>query len=107
MRISGSPDAEWRAVSSVARQNFRFLAEHARAGDAPDADDLQKNLELVLDLEQATPDDVLAGPLPRNSPGGNCDCKGLAKTARKGKRPSGAEKDARGAGGVNDIPAGW
>ena len=107
MRISGSPDAEWRAVSGVARQNFRYLAEHARATGTTEADDLQKNLELILDLEQAPPEELLAKPLPRNSPGGNCDCSGLAQKAGKGKRPSGTKQDARGAGGVGDIPPGW
>ncbi len=109
MRAAGSPDAEWRAVSGVARQNFRYLAERARASGSPDAPDLQKNLELVLDLEQTPAEDLMARPLPRNSPGGACDASGLAPKPcqGKGRRPGQEKNDARGAGGVGAIPGGW
>jgi hypothetical protein len=92
MRASGKPPAEWREVSAVARQNFRYLAESSKAEQATD---LQKNLELVLNLEQAAQEDLLAKPLPKMSPRSGSD--GLQPSNRKGKskRPPRRGPDAR------------
>lgn len=104
MRIAGKPAAEWREVSGYARQNFRYLAE---SESDVKADALQKNLELVLNLEQSGQEDLLAKPLPKNSPRSNCE--GLGNVKKKGvsKRPPRKGPDARGASGVGDVPAGW
>jgi len=110
MRIAGKPTAEWREVSGWARQNFRYLAESgdagADAGRQARARDLQMNLELVLNLEQSAQEDLLAAPLPKNSPR-NGNCEGLCNCKGKGKRPPQGKQDARGAGGVGDVPGGW
>lgn len=106
MRISGKPTTEWREVSAVARQNFRYLAEGAEGSDALRAADLQKNLELVLNLEQSAQEDLLAKPLPKNCPQGNCEGLKPGK-GKKTKRPPRTKNDSRGAGGFDDIPGGW
>lgn len=107
LRSAGKPTNEWREVSGQARQNFRYLAE---SGDKSAADlkaaELQKNLELVLNLEQSTDEDLTAKPLPKYSPrrGGE----GLRPGERPGKskRPP-RKRDARGAGGTGEIEGGW
>ncbi|MCA9297789.1 MAG: hypothetical protein KDA28_01915 [Phycisphaerales bacterium] len=107
MRQAGKPTEEWMTVASLARQNFRYLAE-GTTGEAREAlDDAQKNLELALDLEHAS-DEVQWKPRPRNSPQkGNTE--GLDGQDGRGKtrRPPRRRGDARGAGGVGDIPPGW
>lgn len=111
MRLAGKPTQEWREVSGWARQNFRYLAEAGQqssdAGEKARADDIQKNLELVLNLEQSEQEDLLARPLPKNSPRGSCDGLGNCKGKGKTKRPPQGKKDARGAGGVGDVDGGW
>jgi hypothetical protein len=108
LRLSGKPAEEWRIESGQARQQFRYLAERARAeGSASEAADLhQKNLELVLNLEQLDLNDLKAKPLPKNSPcqgkEGNRPC----NNPKKSKRPP-QKKDGRGAGGAGEIPWGW
>lgn len=107
MRVAGKPAADWRAVSGAARQNFRYLAETGEAGAEGKSGELQKNLELVLNLEQSVQEDLLAKPLPKNSPRG--DGEGLRPGNRPGKskRPPRKGQDARGASGVGDIDGGW
>ena len=80
LRMAGQPTEVWRAAASKARQQFRWLAESARAlGDeAQTARADQHNVELVLDLEQSGPDELEAEPLPRDSP--QSDCAGLCGT---------------------------
>jgi len=107
LRSSGKPVAEWREVSGMARQNFRYLAESAEeTGDAKAAD-RQKNLELVLNLEQSSNEDLTARPLPKNSPRKGGEGLGQCKNPGKTKRPPRNKRDARGAGGTGDIPGGW
>jgi hypothetical protein len=105
LRAAGKPASDWRAISGYSRQNFRYLAETSTTN--PTASERQKNLELVLNLEQSSDEDLQAKPLPKHSPkaGGN----GLRPGDRPGKtkRPPRRKDDARGAGGVGDIPAGW
>lgn len=107
MRLSGDPPEQWLIESGKARQQFRYLAEQARAGGMnPEmAENHERNVELVLDLEQSTLLDIQGKPLPKNSPLG-----------RAGRRPGRAEgktrrppdrRDGRGAGGAQDIFEGW
>jgi hypothetical protein len=108
LRAVGKPAGEWREVSGQARQNFRYLAETADTkSSGPKAAERQKNLELVLNLEQSADEDLSARPLPKYSPrrGGE----GLRPGDKPGKtkRPPRRKDDARGAGGVGDIPGGW
>lgn len=91
LREEGRPSEVWRPVSNAARQHYRFLAgsedessakitakpaSHHEAMSGNEASDnvadrkqqMQRNLEQVLNLEQ-TPSDQLQGiPLPRSSP---------------------------------------
>lgn len=107
LRAAGKPTNEWREVSGHARQNFRYLAETNANREDAKAAERQKNLELVLNLEQSAEGDLQAKPLPKYSPrrGGE----GLRDGNRPGKtkRPPRKKDDARGAGGVGDIPGGW
>jgi hypothetical protein len=108
LRTSGKPASEWREVSDLARQNFRYLAEaNNEAPSTPMAADSQKNLEVVLNLEQSSSEDLEAKPLPKYSPKRGGD--GLRDGDRPGKtkRPPRRKGDARGAGGVGDIEGGW
>jgi len=106
MRLSGDPPEEWLIESGKARQHFRYLAEKMR-GDAhmpKAAANQQRNVELVLDLEQNSLLDIQGKPLPKDSPLG-----------RKGRRPGQEgqghrqprERDGRGAGGAEEITSGW
>jgi hypothetical protein len=74
LRVSGEPDAEWRLVSALARQQFRHLAEQpvTNPADAELRRVSQRNLEVVLDLEQRPIEEVEASPTPY--PPSNCDC---------------------------------
>ncbi|MFM1822265.1 MAG: hypothetical protein RI967_531 [Planctomycetota bacterium] len=108
MRMAGKPADEWREVAARARQNFRYLAERARdgRGDAATAANHEKNVELVLDLEQSSLDELFAKPRPKDSPTGTCN--GLGKNpgkGRRGKRPG--EEPSKGAGMGGDIGDGW
>ena len=107
LRASGKPANEWREVSGQARQNFRYLAETNTNPSDPKAAERQKNLELVLNLEQSGSEDLQAKPLPKHSPRRGGD--GLRDGTKQGKtkRPPRKKDDARGAGGVGDIPGGW
>ena len=106
LRAAGKPANEWREISGWSRQNFRYLAETSSPERDPRAAERQKNLELVLNLEQSSTEDLMAKPLPKYSPkrGGE----GLRPGDRPGKnkRPP-RRKDARGAGGVGEIEGGW
>lgn len=107
LRLSGMPAQEWMNESGLAKQHFRYLAEHPTdsAMTAELASIQQKNLELVLNLEQSDRSELMGKPLPRNSPRqgqqGNRPGPG-----RKSKRPP-DQRDGRGAGGAEDIPPGW
>ena len=91
LRMSGKPAEVWREVAGLARQQFRYLAEQkggagaAKAsrggGDAEltgatggaaagtsVADDNRRNVELVLNLEQSSLDELYAKARPKDSP---------------------------------------
>jgi len=108
MRLAGIPAEEWRAVSGKARQQFRYLAEKSIAAGTQDqaVRDHEKNLELVLNLEQSSLQDLQGRPLPRLSP--RDGAQGLRPGNRPGKtqRPP-TRRDGRGAGGAGDIGEGW
>ncbi|MBL9121513.1 MAG: hypothetical protein JNL80_16515 [Phycisphaerae bacterium] len=107
LRLSGLPAQEWMVESGKSRQQFRFLAEHARAEADTSADNYQRNLELVLNLEQSSLAELQAKPIPRESPSkcqGNRPCSNCNK---KGQKPPQQKKDARGAGGAGAVPPGW
>lgn len=107
MRLAGKPTGEWMEAASWARQNFRFVAEEDAA--AGDPGDQQKNLELALNLEQSSGEDLVAMPLAKNSPSkGNCEnINKLGNNKKKSKKPPKSKQDSRGAGGVDDLPPGW
>lgn len=107
MRLSGEPPEEWLIESGKARQQFRYLAEQARAkGGSPQmVEDQRKNLELVLDLEQSSLADVRGKPLPRESPMGRPGNR-PGNQSGKSKRPP-QQRDGRGAGGAEEINSGW
>jgi hypothetical protein len=108
LRAAGKPASDWREVSGWSRQNFRYLAETSQGSASNEKGaERQKNLELVLNLEQSSNEDLLAKPLPKYSPKRGAD--GLRDGNRPGKtkRPPRKKDDARGAGGVGDIEGGW
>lgn len=107
MRLAGKPSTEWREVSGKARQNFRYLAETAKETGASDEQvrNLQNNLELVLNLEQSSLDELQAKPLPKNSPRGNGE--GLGKKKMKGKGRRRGDDREGGAGDSGPVGAGW
>ncbi len=111
LRLSGMPAQEWRIESGKARQQFRYLAERAEnqststGSDA--ARDAQKNLELVLNLEQSSLVELQGKPLPKESPRAGSQC-----NRPNGKRPGKStlppnRRDGRGAGGTEEIRDGW
>ncbi|HEY3243758.1 MAG TPA: hypothetical protein VGM03_10440 [Phycisphaerae bacterium] len=107
MRLSGDPAEEWLFESGKARQHFRYLAEQARAKGLGTevAQNHERNVELVLDLEQSSLFEVQGKPLPKDSPlgrAGNRPGRGDGKR----KRPP-QQRDGRGAGGAEDVRTGW
>lgn len=112
LRLSGMPPQEWMVESGKARQQFRYLAENSAstgpgADPAEEAANAQRNLELVLNLEQSSLNELQAKPLPKDSPRqGNEGNRPGNRPGRKTKRPP-QQRDGRGAGGAGDIPEGW
>jgi hypothetical protein len=107
LRLAGKPSEQWREVSGRARQNFRYLAEHARASSA-DADQVQnheKNGELVLNLEQSSLDELYAKARPKDSPPGACERLGQKRPGRRGPRRG--DQPSNGAGLDGEIGPGW
>lgn len=108
MRLAGKPADEWREVASRARQNFRYLAEDAKARGASgdEVANHEKNGELVLNLEQSSLDELYAKPRPKDSPTGKCN--GLGQKPRPGnKGRNQGQKPAKGAGMNGEIGNGW
>ena len=107
MRLAGKPAAQWREVAGRARQNYRYLAEDAKARGAPDADvaNHQKNSELVLNLEQSSLDELYAKARPKDSPTGKATGLGPPRPGRKGRNTG--DKPAKGAGMNGEIGNGW
>ncbi len=107
MRLAGKPAGEWREISGRARQNYRYLAEQARADGASNETiaNHEKNGELVLDLEQSSVEQIFLKPKPKDCPGGNCNNPGTKPCKKPGK--SKGDKPAKGAGMNGEIGDGW
>ena len=66
--------------------------------------DLQRNVELVLNLEQSSLEELQAKPRPKYEPPGNRE----GNRPGRGKSPRPPRKgDDRGAGAAGDIGPGW
>lgn len=108
LREEGRPAETWKHSSGIARQQYRFLAENARKGDdSESANNLQRNLERVLDLEQLDGAELVGKPLPKDSPRGRRpgdrepgEGRGITREPREG--PGG-----NGASGMLEIGPGW
>jgi len=105
-RLAGRPEDEWRDSARHAREQFRYLAEDARARGEPAGrvQDLERNVELVLDLEQSAGDQVALKVKPKDCPSGQCN--GLAPRKGKGRKP-GDGTPSKGAGMQGEIGDGW
>ncbi len=111
MRLSGRPEEEWRLVSDRARQNARVLAEsaepamkHITAGP-----DYQKNLEVMLDFELRSLQELQDAPAPANSPslyGGKTKLDGWPWNQQGKGRTEGLPNDSRGAGSKEAVQGG-
>ena len=110
LRLAGRPSAEWREVSGRARQNYRYLAEHAGLNGNASAMTVahhQMNGELVLNLEQSAMNELYAAARPRESPQCDGNGNGLGKLQARGRgRPRGEDPGA-GAGFNGEIGRGW
>lgn len=104
MRLAGKPAQEWRQVSGIARQNFRYLAESSP--NQAEAKHLTNNLELVLNLEQSSVEDLQGKAQPRNSPRGNGSGI-LPGPGRRSPRPPRRGDARNGASGTGEIEGGW
>lgn len=104
LRMSGKPADDWRPLAAGARQQFRYLAQHARDnGLSPETiANHDKNTELVLNLEQSGLDELLAKPRPRPCPNGDGK---LGAGKRPGRRPG--KQPGGGAGMDGEIGQGW
>lgn len=129
LRMSGKPAEVWREVAGRARQQFRYLAEQeggaaaAKAdrggGDATAsegstgrttagkgvADDHRRNVELVLNLEQSSLDELYAKARPKDSPTGAGNR--LGKGKKRGRGPNGNGPPNNGAGMGDEVGPGW
>lgn len=129
LRMSGKPAEVWREVAGRARQQFRYLAEQeggaaaAKAGRvggsttategaaggtamrATGADDNRRNVELVLNLEQSSLDELYAKARPKDSPTGAGNR--LGKGKRRGRGPNGNGPPNNGAGMGDEVGPGW
>lgn len=104
LRLGGAPAEQWRTQATMARQHFRLLAERAGGPDTAGGADHQRNVELVLNLEQRSPEELQAKPRPKYEPPGNRE----GNRPGRGKSPRPPRKgDDRGAGAAGDIGAGW
>lgn len=106
MRLAGRPAPEWKEISGRAAQQYRYLAEGARTrGQPAEALDQEKNVELVLNLEQSSLDELFAKARPKDSPTGSgrigTEPRPGARGRRRGERPGG------GAGLDGEIGQGW
>ncbi len=111
LRLSGMPPQEWMVESGKARQQFRYLAERSAGAIGSDeatsfAASAQRNLELVLNLEQSALVELQGRPLPKESPCRGNQANRAGQCKKPGKKP-GDRPDGRGAGGLQDIGAGW
>ena len=65
MRLEGAPREEWEREIDAARQNYKLVAEHARArSDAPAAKSAEENLESSIRLARLDIKELQGLPLP-------------------------------------------
>jgi hypothetical protein len=110
LREEGRPATVWRDVSGAARRHYRYLAERHRDGADPDvAQQMQRNLEQVLNLEQSDRSQLDGMPLPRQSPRGRRpgDAQPGDGKGRRGRGPLVPGPPANGAGGRMPYGPGW
>ena len=109
LRLGGQPAEQWREAAARAKQNFRYLAEDAKArgASAEEIANHEKNGELVLNLEQSSLDELYAKPRPKDSPTGNCNGLCDNKGKKPGRKPGKGDKPSKGAGMNGEIGQGW
>ncbi len=92
-RANARPEDQWRPLTATSRQHYRYLAERATAkGNSDDADRARRNLEVVLNLEQATADELEATPTPTD-----CEnCNAHRPSPKRGDRPEKGQSDGSG-----------
>ncbi len=106
MRLEGAERQEWTAQTDMARQNFRLLAEHAKASEDAGAAGHQKNLEASIRLAQMDLSELQGLPLPKQCSGCK-NCSQKCRSQRESRQKDGPKepKDARG-GQQNVRPVG-
>ncbi len=113
LRQEGKAADVWRQVSEVSRQQFRYLAEQASedanntVGQNSQRNNLQRNVERVLDLEQQDQSELLGRPLPKDSPRARRPGDGQPGNRRPGIGPPRGDQPNRGASGMMEIGDGW
>lgn len=107
LREEGRAADVWRKVSETSRQQFRYLAEQTTNEKSTDASqNLQRNVERVLDLEQQDRSELIGRPIPKDSPRARRPGDGQPKT-RPGIGPPRGDRPASGASGMMEIGDGW
>jgi hypothetical protein len=77
----------------------------ATTGTTASAEDHRKNIELVLNLEQSSLDELYAKARPKDSPIGTGNR--LGKGQRRGRGPNGNGPPQNGAGMGDEVGPGW
>lgn len=100
MRLEGEPREQWEPDIEASRQNYKLLADAARAaGNDKDAERLEGDLEAAIRLARMDLSELQALALPKQCQGccsGNCQgkCKGKGRSPKQGQNKP---EDARGA----------
>lgn len=111
LRQEGRAADVWRNVSEVSRQQFRYLAERAESNSSTSnnsliAQNLQRNVERVLDLEQQDQSELVGRPIPKDSPRARRPGDGQPGK-RPGKGPPRGDQPGNGATDMMEIGDGW
>ena len=107
LREEGRASDLWRQVSETSRQQYRFLAEQtSKVSQSKLASNLQRNVERVLDLEQADRSELIGRPIPKESPRGRRPGDG-EPGKRPGRGPRPGARPGNGASGMLEIGPGW
>ena len=101
LRLEGEPRDVWEPDIEAARQNYKLLADAARAvGNESQADLLEGDLESAIRLARLDLSQLQALPLPKQCQGccsGNCKSKGNGKCRNQNKSDQ-RKEDVRAAG---------
>ena len=92
-------------ASTAARLAAGTETARAAGKDAKKAEEHERNVEVVLDLEQSSQHEIEGKPLPKDSPLGRAGTR-PGRNAGTTKRPPN-QRDGRGAGGAEDVRTGW